>query len=184
MKLDPSGYGLIPVSQIEQHTLDNFTSGTDSLDRFLKIDAKSFQDGRIGHSTCVFHKDANGMVGYFTMSNQSIKLNQSELMDLGLNIESPIEYIPAVLIGKFAVHSDFQKVGNGKDIMELAIGEILDAPSPSAARLAVLDAVNNEKVVNFYEQCGFKHSLLAKKIATHNGRGRPLTIKMFLDILA
>ncbi|MFM9835673.1 MAG: hypothetical protein ACKVOA_06195 [Methylophilaceae bacterium] len=65
--------------------------------------------------------------------------------------------------------------------MDLAIGEILDIEGPSAARLAVVDSINHSKVIEFYESCGFKHSLFAKKQVRHQGSR---TIKMFKDVLA
>ncbi|MDO9125622.1 MAG: hypothetical protein Q7U42_02060, partial [Parvibaculum sp.] len=64
---------------------------------------------------------------------------------------------------------------------ELAIGEILDIEGPSAARLAVVDSVKEPKVIEFYESCGFQHSLFAMKQARHQGSN---TIKMFRDVLA
>jgi len=188
VKLSPTGYGFIPVSQVNQSVLDAFSSGTPakqntkSLDQFLQNDAKSFQEGRLGYTTCVFHEDVDGLVGYFTMSNESIKLSDSELMDLGLNVLTEIKFIPAVLIGKFAVRADLQGFGNGENIMELAIGQVLDVSGPSSARLAIVDAVNESKVLKFYERCGFLHCLNSLRQAKHQGVGH--TVKMFVDVLA
>lgn len=181
MKLTKDGYGIIKLTEVEQNVIEQFTCGVANLDQFLKNDALCLHNGKISFTTCVFHQDFNGLVGFITMSNDSIKLNDSEFMYLGLNTTVMIPFVPAVLIGKFAVHENLQRNGNGKDIMELAIGEILDIEGPSAARLAVIDSVKEEKVVEFYESCGFQHSLFAIKQARHQG-GK--TIKMFLDVLA
>lgn len=181
MKLDIGDYGLIKIPELSQNVLDDFTCGVINLDEFLKNEALSFHNSKISFTTCVFHRDFKGQVGYFTMSNDSIKLNDSEVMDLGLNTSIQIPLIPAVLIGKFAIHESLIGNGMGKDVMELAIGEILDIEGPSAARLAVVDSVKEPKVIEFYESCGFQHSLFAMKQARHQGSN---TIKMFRDVLA
>jgi GNAT superfamily N-acetyltransferase len=182
VKLDPNRYGFLPVEEVEQITLENFTCTKERLDQFLKVDAKDYHTGRVGYTTCVFHEDVVGLVGYYTMSNDAIKLNSSEYLDLGLNLSEPIHSIPAVLIGKFAVRKDLQGDGNGAEIMELVIGEILGAAASSAARLVVVDADHDQRVIRFYERCGFQHSLNAQKQAKHQGGG--VTVKMFRDVLA
>lgn len=181
MRLDPAGYGLIPVVEVDQHTINNFCCNTESLDTFLKVDAKAFHEGRIGYTYCIFHEHIDGLASYVTMSSGAIKMNDSEVMDLGLNVVTPIREIPSVLIGKFAVRKDLQKNGNGQDIMELAIDLILDT-SPASARLVVVDALDIKDVLRFYEKCGFQKSLFAEKQAKHQGGGN--TVKMFRDVLA
>lgn len=182
MRLDPDRFGFLSVVEVDQFTLDNFSCGKDSLDRFLKADAKDYHLGRVGYTSCVFHEDVGGLVAYYTMSNDAIKLHDSEFMDLGLNVENPLSFIPAVLIGRFAVRSDLQGNGNGKAIIELAIGEILDTGTSSAARLAVVDADSDPRVISFYEQSGFQHSLHAQRQARNHGGSN--TVKMFRDVLA
>lgn len=179
MKLDSGRYGLIPISEVDPAVLINFTCGTASLDEFLIKQSRAFHDARIGFTTCVFHEDVQGLAGFFTMLNTSIKLTSSESFDLGLNVDVELDNFPSVLIGKFAMREDLQHVGNGQDVMRLAIGEILDESGLSAARLVVVDAV--PEAVHFYEQCGFNSSQYAERLARNHGGSR--TTKMYLDVL-
>jgi len=86
VNLDPSSYGLIPVSDIDQDLLEEFSCGTVSLDFFLKNEAKSFQEGRISNTYCVFHQKYEGIVGYFSLSNNSINLETSEVGEYTNNL--------------------------------------------------------------------------------------------------
>lgn len=180
MKLDSGRYGLIPVSEVDPAVLNNFTCGTANLDDFLVNQSRALHDARISFTTCVFHEDIEGLAGFFTMSNNSIKLTSSESLDLGLNVDIQLDTFPAVLIGKFAMRTDLQHEGNGRDVMRLAIGEILDESGLSAARLVVVDAI--PEATHFYEQCGFLSSQHAARLAKNHGGGR--TVKMYLDVLA
>ncbi len=180
MSLDPAFYGLIPIDTVALQYVENFTCSDAELDRFLKVDAMAFHHGRIGYTTCVFHRDFVGMVGYFTLANDSIKLNDSEFMDLGLNIETQLRSIPSVKIGKFAVNQTLQRNGSGRAMVDLIIDHVLDEGGLSAARMLVLDA--RPDVVLFYERCHFVHSLHAEQRARHEGGGQ--TIKMYRDVLA
>jgi len=78
--------------------------------------------------------------------------------------------IPAILIGKFALKTELQGNGCGADIMELAIDLVLDS-TPAPARLVVVDAINQEHVIRFYEKCDFKYSLFSARMAKQQGRG-------------
>ncbi len=68
-------------------------------------------------------------------------------------------------------------------------GEVLESASLSAARLVILDADNEEPVVEFYRSLGYQESLWAENQAKHQAAkvkatGRPVTVKMIRDILA
>jgi ribosomal protein S18 acetylase RimI-like enzyme len=182
LPLSASDYGLIPISNVDKTTISffNFTCGKPNLDNFIKTDARDLHESRICHTYCIFHNDFKGLVGYITLSSDSIKLNSSEVMELGVNSEVTISNIPAVLIGKFAINSELQGNGCGTAIMSLAVDMIL-AANPASARLAVVDAINESRVIKFYEQCGFKRSIHSEKQA--KSQGRQSTVKMFKDVL-
>jgi hypothetical protein len=72
--------------------------------------------------------------------------------------------------------------------MDLVHGEILDSASLSAARLVILDADSEPRVVTFYRNLGYQESRWAEKQATKVAGSKPIapasTIKMIRDILA
>lgn len=179
MNLSVDNYGLLPLFEVEDQVhLTGFNSTSPSLNSFLVEEAPEFQRRLIGNTTCVFHVDSEKLVAYYTLSNTGIQVSASELMDLDVNTSLPLTTIPAVLIGKFALDRDFAGCGNGRNIINLAIGSIINQENVSATRLIVVDSVF--EAVGFYEACGFVKSL------EHERRGRnhnAQTVKMYRDIL-
>lgn len=183
--LAPEHYGFLAIPEIATDVLSCFTCGKPRLDDFLKETALALHKARLGFTNVVFHQDFEGPVGYFTLSNDSIPLNDSEKFDLGLEVDVTLSAFPAVKIGRLAVHKELQDHGVGAQVMDLVFGEIIDSGSLSAGRLVVVDADNDEKVLHFYKKLGFERSLWAEQQARNHGKkGRPVsTIKMHRDIL-
>jgi hypothetical protein len=72
--------------------------------------------------------------------------------------------------------------------MAFVHGEILDSASLSAARLVILDADNEPRVISFYKKVRYQESLWAEAHAKNHGHGgkkgaAPSTVKMIRDIL-
>jgi GNAT superfamily N-acetyltransferase len=181
--LNPAGYGLLPVSQVETQRLAVFDCGKGHLNLFLTGTAGAMHDQRLGLTSVVFHAEVDGPVGFFTLSNDSIPLNTSESIDLGVDKELTLPSFPAVKIGRLAVSQALQGQGVGRDIINLILGEVLESASLSSARLLVVDADNEPDVVRFYEKQGFDRSLWAEKRAKHHGGKTIHTVKMHRDVL-
>lgn len=135
----------------------------------------------------VFHRDVPGVVAYFTLANDALRLTSSEQLELDLDID--LSAYPAVKLGRLAVSTALQGQGVGKQVMGFVHGEVLESASLSAARLVILDADNEEPVVEFYRSLGYQESLWAENQAKHQAAkvkatGRPVTVKMIRDILA
>ena len=136
------------------------------------------------------HRDFGaGPVGYFTLSNDSIRLKTSEISELGLDDFGTLGSFPAVKLGRFAVNQALQGSGVGSYMLRFVEGSILDSEYRSAARLIVVDAVNRPDVRKFYERNGYIVSLWAEDQQKNHGgiRGRnmkPETVKMIKDVFA
>ena len=180
MNLLEDKYGLLPISELEPDFLKTFNSSNTNLNYFFVNEAINFHESRIGYTTCVFHEDIpNQVIAYFTILNSSIAVNESEFFELGINTDSFIPNIPASLIGKFAIHREYENCGNGRNILNLAISSIVDESKIAATRLIVVDAL--KEVEGFYKKCGFIKSLKAEtKARNYNSP----TIKMYKDVLA
>jgi hypothetical protein len=116
----------------------------------------------------VFHQQFEGPVGYFTLANDAIKLNDSEKFELGFGEHIELAAFPAVKIGRLAVHQDLHRKGVGVALMTLLLGDILNTAGLSAARLIVVDADNDDAVLRFYEKLGFETSLWAEEMAKNH----------------
>ncbi len=183
------GFGLIPLHEVgNQNSLRGFSCGRTELDVFLLEESREFHDKRLGYTSCIFHSDFDGLVGYFTLANDALHLEASENGELGVNTQIQLSVIPSIRIGRFAVRKELQGQGVGYAMMDLLVGETLDSGTLSAARLLVTDALNEQNVIRFYQKCGFQESLWAKKQHLNHGgckrRSAPATIKMYLDVFA
>lgn len=185
-RLDPAGYGYLPITDVDASQLSGFSCGKPSLDHFLTAGALPLHEARLSFTNVAFHENAVGPVGYFTLSNDSIPLEESERFELGLDDSvATMNAIPALKIGRLAVRSDLQGAGVGSFIMKLILGHALNGDGMSASRLLVVDADNDEGVVAFYKRHQFEESLWAKNHARRHiaKNKRPATIKMHRDIL-
>lgn len=188
--LAADGYGLIPVADVHVEHLEKFACGAENLDEFLRS-SRGAHDQRLSHTTLVMHRDFDGRpVGYFTLSNDSIKLKTSEISELGLDEFGTLVSFPAVKLGRFAVDKSLHGTGVGSQILRFVDGSILDSDYRSAARLIVVDAVNKPEVIKFYRRNGYELSLWAEDLQKNHGgnaRGKntkPQTVKMIKDVFA
>ncbi|MFZ2539545.1 MAG: hypothetical protein WAX04_11675 [Oscillospiraceae bacterium] len=181
MKLSAEDFGILNITEIDQAIINKFDCGIDNLNSFLYEEALTLHQNKISFTNCLFHSDFDGVAAYYSMAHNSIKLNESEFFELGVNTQIVIHQIPSVLICKLALDYQLHGHKNGKNILDLAIGSIIESNSPSAARLVVVDSVKEPKVINFYEEYGFRKSNFALKKAKSE---RSETVKMFLDIFS
>jgi ribosomal protein S18 acetylase RimI-like enzyme len=183
--LDRGGYGLLPLTQVQPELIDAFDCGTPHLNEFLQKSAKPLHDYRLGFTSVVFHGDYKGAVGYFTLCNDAIPLSSGEMFEMNIDEhEVALKSFPAVKIGRLAVASELQSHGVGASIMKLLLGEVLDSGTLSTARILVVDADNQTRVISFYEKQGFERSAWAEKQAlNHKDKGGRRAVKMLRDIL-
>lgn len=191
MALSEAGYGLLPVTEVDERLLATFQCGKPHLDEFLTQQAASMHATRLSYTSVVMHEDLpDQVVGYFTLANDGIRLKSSEQLDLGLTEEVTLSVFPAVKLCRLAVTEQLQGAGVGQSVLDLVLGEVLEDDSLSAARLLVVDADNEDRVIRFYERYGFARSLWAEQQNQNHGkrvRGEaqaPAAVKMLLDILA
>ncbi len=185
MPLVQDGYGLLKATEVPVEVLKAFRCGKDHLDTFL-VQSPSLHADRLGLTTVVFHRDVDGVVGYFTLANDSLALTYDEQLALNVDV---LKAYPAVKLGRLAVSVSLQGQGVGEQLMGLIHGAILDSESLSAARLVIGDADNDPRVVNFYRRMGYENSGWAEdqvRKSSHGGKKslKQETIKMIRDILA
>ena len=107
------------------------------------------------------------IAGFFLLSTDSIKINEK------LSVNYPA--YPAVKIGRFAVHKDFQNKHIGSIIVEWIAGFCVNLGEEIGIRFLSVDAYNNEKTLNFYEKLSFV------KLNIKNAEKRN-NIPMYLDL--
>lgn len=169
------------LSPNELEICSAFSCNTDSLDSFLVNEAIDYDKAGLTLTTLVFINDNPVPAAYFSLSADSITLTPGEKSELTMSIGFDIEvrYLPAVKITKLAVHHEFQSEGIGGFLIEAIEGIVFN--SGIAARFLVVDALNNQRAVTFYQKCGFVESMHAQGRSAHEGSPAE-TVKMFKDI--
>jgi len=114
----------------------------------------------LGKSYCFITKQDNRMVAAFTVANSSIRVdNIPKPKRNKLNRKIPFSkqrsQYPAVLVGQLVVFDDFHGMDIGQEMMDFIKAWFIDPLNKTGCRYIVVDAVNNEKVLQFYLDNGF-----------------------------
>lgn len=114
----------------------------------------------LGKSYCFTTKRDNRMVAAFTVANSSIRVdNMPKSKRNKLNRRIPFSkqrsQYPAVLVGQLVVFDEFQGLEIGQEMMDFIKAWFIDPLNKTGCRYIIVDAVNKEKVLQFYVNNGF-----------------------------
>lgn len=156
-----------------------FDCGEAGLNKFLwdQEEVAEYQESGLGTTTLVY---CHGMlVGFFTLNNDALELKYVDAKKMSGQIKRKqkevIESIPAIKIGRFAVHSRLQKKGIGRFMMRYIVGLALSSDAV-AVRLLILEAYPTSQP--FYQKLGFQFTEEKKRERGRRNR------TMFLDLEA
>lgn len=144
--------GLVIEPLARHHDRQSFRCGVDSLDRYLKQQARQDISRRI--SRVFIARDPGEetrVLGYYTLSGLSIDL--SVLADL-IARKLPRHPIPAALLGRLAVDLDARGRGIGRLLLANAIRRTLSVSDQIAIHAMVVDAID-QRAMDFYQRHGF-----------------------------
>ena len=133
----------------------------DDMDEFFRVDALEYARFRMGKSYCFrLISDPKQIVCCFTLSSDSIRIydlptSRKNRMWGITNREKMLSRYPGVLIGRLAVDEKFARQGIGSQVLNFIRQWIMEDDAKMANRLAIVDAVNKEDVLRFYEKNGF-----------------------------
>ena len=135
------------------HNRQHFSCGVESLDGYLKKQAKQDIKRRIARVFIATKAgdSSNTILGFYTLSTVAIELTQ--LPD-ELACKLPRHPIPAALIGRLATSVSARGKGIGKMLLMDAIKRTLTVSEDIAIYAMVVDAID-EQAERFYEQYGF-----------------------------
>ena len=171
----------------ENYRINDFDSGYQDYNEFLTELAMECIEESICKVYLLISKVNADIIGYITLSNDSIKLSEDEKGVHGLD-SIPFRSVPALKIGQLAVDKRYRKKcrGYGSYLIELAIGfaaKMNESEYGTVCRFITVDVdirndVKDERLTNFYIKNGFEFN------EEHNRDKRKLTKSMRLDILA
>jgi predicted N-acetyltransferase YhbS len=133
----------------EHHVLDDFNSGVESLDRWLKETARH-ADRKRQSRTFVWCEEGPTVVAYFTLAPHIIR--RTELpAKVG---RGDLNEIPAILLARLALHVKHQGQGLGAELLIDALSRAVSASDQVGGRYVVVDALDKRAGL-FYKRYGF-----------------------------
>lgn len=136
-----------------------FYCGSDDLDEFFHENVTKFSYNLMGKSYCfVLEDDPETIVCAFTVSNDSIRaydLPRSRHDYMKHMTHKHLRRYPGVLVGRLAVNKGFAHKGIGSEVLQFIKQWFVAPDNKTGCRFVVVDAVNNENVLQFYLNNGF-----------------------------
>ena len=136
------------------HDVSRFTSGESELDDWLNRQA-SGNEAAGASRTYVVTVDPGVVVGYYTLANGAVQ-RADATGKVRRNMPQPV---PVMLLGRLAVHRDYQGRGIGRGLLRDAILRTLQAADIAGIRAILVHAIS-EDAKRFYERAGFSVSPL------------------------
>jgi predicted N-acetyltransferase YhbS len=130
-----------------------FDCGEESLNRYLVDRALANHRSDLARCYVCIDSDTSRVMGYYTLS--AVALERRDLPGR-LRRNTPTA-VPAVLIGRLAVHTSAQRAGLGRLLVRDAILSTLAAADRVGVRVLLVHALN-ARVASFYLALGFRPS--------------------------
>lgn len=135
----------------EKHNLEDFSCGTEMLDRYLKTRALA-ECNQLLSKTYVI-SDENKVIAFCTLVLHSLKNDEKELFIDKNQIDQ--QRVPALLIGQLAVDKRFKGRKIGASLIQRMIKFALDINRYVHFPVIIVDA-HTSNLVSYYENKGFK----------------------------
>lgn len=135
----------------ERHKRANFSCGVEALDSYLQKQAA--QDAR-KRAAVPFVATADGetIAGYYTLSQYAIGLDA--IPDDVARRLPKYPMVPATLLGRLAVSSEYRGQGLGEILLMDALYRSLDSSKQIGSSGVIVDA-KDESAARFYKKYGF-----------------------------
>jgi GNAT superfamily N-acetyltransferase len=174
---------------------NTFSCGNTDLDDFFAKDAIRYAYYLMGKSYCfLLDKDPSQIICAFTVSNDSIRVydlprSRRDYMKSLTHHEKPLRRYPGVLIGRLGVNKDYTGRGIGSEALSFIKYWFLSSSNKTGCRFIIVDAVNEEKVIKFYNKNGFIPLFTTEEqefLYTGGKKGSPILLNtrlMYYDLL-
>lgn len=133
------------------HKRKHFQCGNSDLDKYIQVFADQDKDRRLAVPYVLVDEELQ-VAGFYTLSNYSIYIKNCPGH---LRKKLPQHaYLPAILIGKLAIHIEYQGCGWGETLLMHALKNSY-RHSVSIAAYAVCVYAKNELAKKFYQKYDF-----------------------------
>lgn len=161
------------------------------IDEFFHVDYKDYEEQLLGKSYGYYLKeDKKKLVAAFSIANSALFLDTLQSARKNkINKEIPRvkhrRQYPALLICQLVVFDEFAPLHIGDQVMNDIKNLAIFLNETTASRFLLVEAVNKEKVLNFYEANGFDYLYSSEEIEKSMTR-RPIdekTGKLFTRLM-
>jgi predicted GNAT family N-acyltransferase len=136
----------------KSHKRQSFSCGIASLDYYIQKRSRQDSGRHLSVTFVLNDQEKNRIAGYYTLSSTSITL-EGLAHELAKKLpQYPL--LPATLIGRLAVDSNYQKQGLGEVLLLDALHRTYQTSSEIASFAVVVDAID-DNAVKFYKKYGF-----------------------------
>ena len=138
-----------------------FTCKDEDITEFFTQDYADYAYQLLGKSYCFVKPDTSERVCAFTVANSSVKVDslpsnlRNKLNRKISNAKRRPQY-PAVLVGQLAVSDLFSGHHVGDELLDFIKSWFIDPLNKTGCRYVIVDAVNHQKVFEYYQRNGFK----------------------------
>ena len=128
---------------------------------FFKKKAVLASKEMMSKSYCFYDSKRKEMVAAFCVLNTSLPTENlpnyaKRSINKNVKYEKQRKHYPATLIGQFAVFDAFADLHLGDEFLSYVMYWIISRAQNMGNRFVVVDAINKDKVIRFYERNGFK----------------------------
>lgn len=141
-----------------------FDCGVEDLNEFFANDALAYEKDLMGKTYCwLDNSNDRKIIAMITLANAGIQTthlpnNPKRHLHKAIAYNKQGRTYPAVLIGRLGVDIGFQgsKFRIGAQIMDFIKDWFISDDNKTGCRFILVDAVNNEHTLKYYERNGFK----------------------------
>jgi GNAT superfamily N-acetyltransferase len=134
-----------------EHDLSDFECGEPTLDDWLR--RRALQNEESGASRTYVVCAGQQVAGYYALAVGAVAHSEAPGR-VKRNMPDPV---PVMIIGRLAVHKDFQGRKIGPGLLRDAVLRTLQAAKIAGVRAILVHAIS-ERARSFYENCGFSPS--------------------------
>ncbi len=142
-----------PQPILPMHNLNQFSSGENILDEWLRHRAIKNEKRGASRTYVVCESDSLDVVAYYCLATGAV-INKDAPGNIRRNMPEPI---PVMVLGRLAVDQKWQGRGVGNGLLRDAIIRTVQAAKIAGIRAIVVHAIS-EKARQFYSGRGFQHS--------------------------
>ncbi|MEI3613721.1 N-acetyltransferase [Pseudogracilibacillus sp. SO30301A] len=141
----------IHINQIREFRCVN-QNGDNHVQKFLQEQALDLMSQNLVRTRLFFDKNRS-LIGFYSLFNDTIKLNKHKRKQLDIKLPHGVQDIPSIRLHFLGIDDKHMGKGYGNDLMASIITNCINVARISGCTLIVLEAT--EDVVQFYEKYDF-----------------------------